>query len=417
MISLVEALRYRCLRDVSQTLGPFQILVGPNASGKSTFLDVAQLLADLLRGGLNDAVSVKRSPDLKNLVWMQEAESFEMAIELPIPEARRERLKNGQRMARYEVAVGHTAAGELSILGETLWLKPESEPVLRQLEIFPEPAKPRPSLSYPEGRHSPHGWKKVLSKKPDSGNDYFFSETTGWQNPFRLGPRKLGLANLPEDEEKFPVATWVKRVLLEGVQRLMLNCEVLRRPSPPGSPLEFQPDGSNLPRAVEALRNSDPARFDRWLAHVRTALPDVRTVETVEREEDRHRYLQVCYDTGLRAPSWALSDGTLRLLALTLLAYIDPPGRIFLIEEPENGIHPQAVECVFQALSSAYESQILCASHSPVILSLAEPSQLLCFARSADGATGVVRGDEHPALKAWKRGLDLGTLFASGVLG
>lgn len=107
----------------------------------------------------------------------------------------------------------------------------------------------------------------------------------------------------------------------------------------------------------------------------------------------------------------------MRLLALTLLAYIGEPGHIYLIEEPENGIHPRAVETVFQSLSSAYESQVLCATHSPVMLSLAEPDQILCFARTPEGATDVVRGDEHPNLREWRRGTDLGTLFATGVLG
>ena len=40
MITLVEALNYRCLRYVHRPLKPFHVLVGPNASGKSTFLDV-----------------------------------------------------------------------------------------------------------------------------------------------------------------------------------------------------------------------------------------------------------------------------------------------------------------------------------------------------------------------------------------
>jgi predicted ATPase len=190
----------------------------------------------------------------------------------------------------------------------------------------------------------------------------------------------------------------------------------MRRPAPPGSPRDLQPDGSGLPWAIEVLRQSGVA-FDRWLAHVRTALPDVRSVETIERPEDKHRYLQIVYSTGLKAPSWTVSDGTLRLLALTLIGYLEGPERIYLIEEPENGIHPKAVETVFQSLSSAYGQQILCASHSPVMLSLAEPKQVLCFARNAEGATDVRRGDEHPNLRDWKRGADLGTLFAAGVLG
>ena len=119
----------------------------------------------------------------------------------------------------------------------------------------------------------------------------------------------------------------------------------------------------------------------------------------------------------MQAPSWTVSDGTLRLLALTLLPYLDIPDRVFLIEEPENGIHPQAVETVFQALANAGDCQILCATHSPVFLSLAEPAQILCFARSPEGATDIVRGDRHPRLSQWKREIDLGTVFAAGLLG
>lgn len=128
-------------------------------------------------------------------------------------------------------------------------------------------------------------------------------------------------------------------------------------------------------------------------------------------------YPHVVYTNGLEIPSWGVSDGTLRLLALTLLAYGGEPGKIYLIEEPENGIHPQAVETFFQSLSSAYDCQILCASHSPVVLSPAEPKDILCFAKTAEGATDIARGDEHPKLREWKQSADLGTLFATGVLG
>ena len=418
MICLVEALRYRCLRYVRQGVLPFHVLVWPNASGKSTFLDVVRLLGDLLKLGLDSGIGV-RSRNLSNLVWMEQGTGFEVAVELAIPEERRKRLpQNGYSHARYEVAIGLGPADELAILAETLWLKSgDAQVAVPQRLLFPAPVQPRDTIVLPERKQSPSGWKKVVTKKPESGNDYFFSETTGWNNPFRLGPQKLALANLPEDEERFPVATWVKRSLMEGVYSLALNSEAMRRASPPGRPAEFQPDGSNLPWAIERLQQSNPKRFEQWLAHIRTALPDVRTVETIERPEDKHRYLRMVYATGLHAPSWMVSDGTLRLLALTLIAYLDTPGRVYLIEEPENGIHPQAVETVFQSLRSAYGSQILCASHSPVILSQAEPQDILCFARDAEGATDVVQGAEHPRLREWQRGVDLGTLFATGVLG
>ena len=88
-----------------------------------------------------------------------------------------------------------------------------------------------------------------------------------------------------------------------------------------------------------------------------------------------------------------------------------------MIEEPENGIHPRAVETMFQSLSSVYDAQILMATHSPVILSKAEARQVLCFAKTPEGATDIVRGDLHPLLQDWKGETNLGVLFAAGVLG
>ena len=111
------------------------------------------------------------------------------------------------------------------------------------------------------------------------------------------------------------------------------------------------------------------------------------------------------------------SDGTLRLLALTLPAYLPDIQGVYLIEEPENGIHPRAVETMFQSLSSVYDAQILLATHSPVILSMANASDVLCFGKTSEGAADIVSGNDHPALSDWHGETNLGVLFASGVLG
>ena len=52
-----------------------------------------------------------------------------------------------------------------------------------------------------------------------------------------------------------------------------------------------------------------------------------------------------------------------------------------------------------------------------MILSLVEPQQLLCFAKTPDGATDIVQGSEHPALMEWRGETNLSVLFAAGVLG
>ncbi len=423
MITRIESLRFRSLRHVAQDVGPFQVLVGPNGSGKSTFLDVVGFIGDVLRVGplrsiLGDerAGVPTRTSDPSNLCWMRQGESFELAVELRLPERAATPTNGKYQRARYEIRV-KVGGGEVGLAAETLWLVPaENEAPLSQPPLFPSRRSTPHSILASRYARTPNGWKKVVSKIGESGNDYFHAETSGWNNPFRLGPAKSALANLPEDESKFPMALWVKRVLMEGVERVALNAAAMRSPSQPGAPMRFLPDGSNLPWVVEELRAKAPERFGHWIAHVRTALPDLKSVKTIERPEDRHRYLVVEFENGLSAPSWVVSDGTLRLLALTLLAYLPDAHGIYLVEEPENGIHPRAVETVYQSLSSVYEAQVLCASHSPVVLSLAQPRELLCFAKDEDGATDIVRGDQHPRLRDWKGSLDLGTLFAAGVL-
>jgi hypothetical protein len=306
---------------------------------------------------------------------------------------------------------------QASIFEERVLLKLEnfSEPIQRTL--FPMKPEFTPTLIS-------KGSKNILTvvKKVRGGNDYFQTELLqgkrkGWQYAFKLGTQKSALGNLPADETQFPATTWLRKLLVEGVQSIILNSLLIRKASPPGQGRGFRPDGSNLPWVIDDLIKKNPQRFKDWIAHLRTALPDIDGIRTVERQDDRHRYLLVKYVGGLEVPSWVVSDGTLRLLALTLPAYLADLKGIFLIEEPENGIHPRAAETVFQSLSSVYDAQILLASHSPVILGISKVEDVLCFAKTPEGATDIVSGDMHPALSEWQGETNLGILFASGVLG
>lgn len=419
MIRRIRVLGYRCLQYVDAYLRPFQILVGPNASGKSTLLDVLAFVNDLIEARAPQVAVGKRCSDFRDLLWMRQGDHFEFTIDAHVPEERTRtllRMFPGKDFAtcQYELSIGMLPdREEVGILDETLRVGKSSQNGHRQLDIFPDPLMAPATI---RKRSSPSGWQQLLRKHRDK-DDTYQSEIKDWNPTFRLGPFKSTLANLPDDEERFAVATWFRNLLTQGVQRIALNSEAMRRPSPPGRPRAFQPDGSNLPWVIQDLTGKHNARYQQWVEHVQTVLPDITGIKTVERPEDRQRYLVVEYSSGLEVPSWSVSDGTLRFLALTILPYLVDLQGILLIEEPENGIHPRAVEAVFQSLSSVYDAQVLVATHSPVFVSLAEPDQLLCFSKTAGGATDVVSGDDHPELKRWRAKTSLGVLLAGGVLG
>jgi len=424
MITRVEALNFRCLRYVNQPLRPFSVLVGANASGKSTFLDVILFIRDVVAEGPSAAIR-RRTDNVYDMLWQRQGASFELAIEATLPDEVQRRLGQAPaKQIRYELKIGFCSdSGEVGILGERLYFasaEGELNGVGQQRMLFPAEIMP-PARIYDAAQKLPG--QKILHKRHEQGGqtDTFYREVNlekgkGWIPSFRFGPQKSALGNLPDDGTSFPAATWLKQFLTEQVQQLVLNSQLIRVPSRPGQLRRFLPDGGNLPWVIEDLRTRSPAIYAEWLEHVRMALPEIESIRSVQREEDKHRYLVVRYSTGVDVPSWVVSDGTLRFLALTLLAYLDSPGAVYLIEEPENGIHPRAVEPLYQSLSSVYESQVLVATHSPIILGLVSLDDVLCFAK-LDGATDVVSGSEHPALKDWKHEADLGLLFATGVLG
>ncbi len=244
VIRLLEALNFRCLRYVRQELGPFQVLVGPNAGGKTTFLDVVAFLGRLVSAGPEAAVG-EWTQNFDDLLWGHRGQRFELAIEVTIPEDRRKLLPKEFDTIRYEVVIGRVPeSGEVGILEEYARLKRWSPVERPESRLFPMPEEPPATVM----AHGPaRDGRRVLTKSP-GGNDNFYSEVLsesgkGWFPSIRPGPRTSALATVPQDESRFPVSTWLRAFLRSGVQKLVLNSLLIRKASPPPSFAGSSPTG------------------------------------------------------------------------------------------------------------------------------------------------------------------------------
>jgi predicted ATPase len=407
MIELLQAKNFRMLRSNSVALQPYQVLVGQNATGKSTLLGALQLIGDVLRGGVNFAVE-RVATSLYDLCF-DPAQPIALAVELAVPE-----LERGERRLRYEIEIGLDSDTGLRVLQENLFILPDetnhgSQPSLFGDEIFTliHHVVPRP-------------WRKVVSKTKE-GRDYFRDEKTEWNNMFRFGPDRAALGSLPEDPERFPLSIAARNALRDGIRTLQLEATQLRSASPPGSPSKMELDGSNLPHVVRSFMQRDPVLFQQWVQHVGTAIEGLEAIKVREREEDRHLILEAKFRGEHReaVPSWLLSDGTLRVMALSLLSYAATEDDLdtYLIEEPENGLHPLAIQVMHEALSKPpANSQVLCATHSPIFLAQTDLDHALVFRRAPEGYAIVRRAREIPQLHDWVGRVNLSDLFVTGVL-
>ena len=414
MITFIGVERYRCLKHIRQPLGEFHVLVGPNASGKSVFLDTLAFLRDVLQEGPEAAIT-KRGQSLRELVWRQGTDSFELAVEIAIPKALQMQLPEPYPFCRYEVRVGSGPKRGAQLLAENFWL----------LRVSPPPAADQDKLHQSVVHEQPPtGGRQVIRFRGD-GLAYFYPETTN-QHFSMVLPLQVASLTAFSDAEQFPVATWARAVLTRGVRLIKLGGFAIRHYCAPDAPQVLQSDGSNLAAVVRYLREQDPNEFQQWLQHIQCFLPGLQDVDVQVRGEDQYLYL-VARAGGVTSSQF-LSDGVLRMMALTILPYLPmrslveertfqekiPP--IYLIEEPENGIYPTHIEGVFQSLSSVYDGQVLVATHSPLFVNLAKPEQILCFVQTKE-RTRILSGDQHPLLQNWQGVPSLGEFYAAGGLG
>jgi predicted ATPase len=112
---------------------------------------------------------------------------------------------------------------------------------------------------------------------------------------------------------------------------------------------------------------------------------------------------------------WQLSDGTIRFICLaTALLQPEPPSTI-LIDEPELGLHPFALEVLAGLIhEAAQKTQVIVSTQSPLLLNHFEPEHVVVVDREA-GASRFQRLDAK-ALSVWLDDYALGELLQKNVI-
>jgi predicted ATPase len=171
-------------------------------------------------------------------------------------------------------------------------------------------------------------------------------------------------------------------------------------------------DSTNLASVLNQLRRNPPVkkRIVELLNEIYEGIDDYETFTQAG-------YIELHLNEGGRLTSASrLSDGTLRYLCLLAILCHPTPPPLICIEEPELGLHPDAVVAIGRLIKEASErTQIIITTHSDIIVDSVSPEDVIVCEKH-DGQTQMERLDES-ALKVWLEKYSLSQLWTRGHLG
>jgi len=343
-------------------LNRVNVLIGPNGSGKSNFIGAFAFLNAVREGKLTEYI--RAAGGAEKVLHFGSKTTKEIFFYLS--------FQNG--VNQYELKLLPTADDGLFAASETVYF-----------------------------------WDKA--RFPDKPYDRALSP--------KNGGREAGISNL----EYQSIAKHVRRHL--GSWRMYhvhdtSSSSPMRKTAKVDDNSFLKPDGSNLSAFLYFLREKHPTSYtliQRTCQRVAPFFedfllaPDRLTPENIKLEW-RHKNSNQYFDAS------SLSDGTLRFIVLATL-FLQPQEHrpsVIVVDEPELGLHPAAIELLAALIRQAsIETQVIVSTQSSLLLDHFDPEDVL-VANRVDGATHIERLDSG-SLSSWLEDYSLGQLWEKNELG
>jgi len=376
---------FRSLKSIYWRPGDLNIVIGPNASGKSNLLELLEMLSSLPKGGL--AKYVQSRGGINSLLWDGQAEGVDIELCFTPPENTPEmrdliyslKLEAVGGLVAYEVASEELDSGDDTIppLFDRNMERIEGEEVPDEGKQLPAlPSRAESLLSVFHGRRAPDSLRSALLANGMADWTVYQHLDTSPKAPVRIAP----------------VARYETQI--EG-------------------------DGSNLISVLHTLYTEDRAFAERINAAMGAAFGHFETlVFPPSPAADQRVQMKVRWKNLKRdCPLSDLSDGTLRFLYLiSILANPNLPSLV-AIDEPETGLHPRMMGIVAEcAMDAATRTQLILTTHSPEFLDAFRDTQpTVTVTELVDGATQLrtLSGED---LAYWLKEYTLGDIYRTGQL-
>lgn len=360
MINRIEIENFKSIRKMNLELKPINILIGANGAGKSNFIGFFKLLKNMYDRNLQNYVAEEAGADNVLYFGLKHSEYLRGLIEF-------------NDINRYGFI-----------------LKPNSDSGLFFNEEFNALFS-----EYVQGK-SPVAWHKSFF-----GNGHIESKLQNdgkaWYKDIKVYLTSFKVFHFHDTSK---------------TAKIKLQCNI-------SDNSYLREDGSNLAAFLFAMQQNSPKDFKRIEMVIRSAAPyferfDLKPDRTQTADTIRLEWKEKGSDAYFNAKH--LSDGTLRFIALATLLLQPEAPRVIIIDEPELGLHPFAINKLAGLIKKASaNTQIIISTQSVNLVDNFEPEDIITVDRE-DGQS-VFHRQSSETLKDWLTDYSISDLWNKNVIG
>lgn len=398
MLTRIHIQGYKSLKNVEVRLSELSVLFGPNAAGKSNFLDCLQLLSKLATSRtIKEAFEPPyRGKPLESFTfgeqgikgslekdWLSFSIEVDVRLSDAVVDAVNRQIKEMRRSSSQESEAGEEAKTASAVRERNLRYRIEVEMLPKSgiLRVADEYLAALTDKGEPTGRRRP-----FLSRE---GNRLHL-RLEGQAHPSYY-ERYLdhSILSLPHYPPHYPHLVAMRKELENWLFFYFEPRERMRAANPVKEVRHIGLMGEELASFLNTLKALDERQFRAVEKALHTIMPNVQGIGVeVSNLGEVELTLK---ENGIPVPARILSEGTLRILGLLSLAGAKEQPSLIGFEEPENGIHPRRIQLVAELLktrASSGETQYIVTTHSPLLPDLVSDESLFVCKR-VDGETRI----------------------------
>jgi predicted ATPase len=414
LIKKIKLKNFKSFKDVEVDLGEFNVLIGPNASGKSNFVQVFQFLRDIVSDGFDNAISMQGGIQfLRNIKIASDNPLLINVIfktEFVLLGKPKKRTMTGISIneVNYELAIGFKKRGlGYEILKETMIQKFNYfrfDSTRNRLKKKEKLGEGELSFIRKNGKIEPHIEKSdnIDINLEDFFPPYIYEEKLSGNSPF-LG-RRTRLGFFTQD-------------MLNEIAIYNVDPKLAKKATPIKGKAELEEDGNNLAIVLKSLIEHKLNK-KKLFNLVNDLLPFISNMN-VEKFADKSLLFTI-HETffGKKSiPASLLSEGTIIITALIIALYFEKK-ELTIIEEPERNIHPYLISKIVDMMKDASkEKQIIVTTHNPEVLKHAGLENILLISRDKEGFSTISRPNEKEEVKTFlENEIGIDELFIQNLL-